>query len=75
MNSISRKAEGLIIMCDSTNPQSLKDSLKFKKVFDDYFTFEDGNKIPSMLVESKVDLLAKEEQMMKKLKNLLKKWI
>ena len=44
MNSISRKAEGLIIMCDSTNPQSLKDSLKFKKVFDDYFTFEDGNK-------------------------------
>ena len=31
-------------MCDSTNPQSLKDSLKFKKVFDDYFTFEDGNK-------------------------------
>ena len=32
-------------------------------------------KIPSILVESKVDLLAKEEQMMKKLKNLLKKWI
>ena len=57
----AKRAHGFVILCDATDPQSLEDTSIWKKNVDDNCKFIDGNKMPCILIENKIDLLSSEE--------------
>ena len=59
----AKDAHGCIIMSDSTNRQTREETLKWKKSVDEEATFIDGDKLPCVLVENKIDLLPDDEKM------------
>ena len=44
-------------MSDATNIETREDSIKWKKSVEEVTTFVDGEKLPCILVENKIDLL------------------
>ena len=63
LKSFASDASGMLIICDATDKQSLEESVKLKKIVDDSFTAVNKSKIPCVLVETKIDLVSKEEQL------------
>ena len=57
----AKRAHGFVILCDATDPQSLEDTAIWKKNVDDNCKFIDGNTMPCILIENKIDLLSSEE--------------
>lgn len=60
---------GAIVVCDITNEESLKATLKWKEAVEENCCLEGNQKIPIMLVQNKTDLLeryGKLEEFMKK---------
>ena len=57
----AKDAHGCIIFSDSTNIQTRKDSIKWKQYVDESASFFNDGKLPCILVESKSDLLKKNE--------------
>lgn len=58
----SRDSHGCIVLSDSTNKETLNDTIKWKKVVNDESSFIDGEKLPFILVQNKIDLLTNKEE-------------
>ena len=59
--AFSKNAHGCITMSDATVPDSLTETLKWKKVLDESEVLKDGGKLPNILVENKADLIEEAE--------------
>ena len=46
-----------MVLCDITNKETMKDTLKWKESVDETARFIDGEILPSVLVENKIDLV------------------
>lgn len=57
----TKDADGCLILCDITKPESLQHSLKWKKAIDDKSKFKDGEFLPCLLIQNKIDLVSEEE--------------
>ena len=57
----SKNAQGCLVLCDITNKNSLNDTLKWKKSLDENTRFIDGDFLPSVLVQNKIDLVEEEK--------------
>ena len=53
----SKNAQGCLVLCDITNQDSLNDTLKWKESVDETTRFADGELLPSVLVQNKIDLV------------------
>ena len=53
----SKNAHGCLVLCDITNKDTMKDTLKWKESVDESARFIDGGILPSILVENKIDLV------------------
>ena len=56
----SKNSHGCIVLCDITNKETLNDTLKWKESVDESTRFIDGDIIPSVLVQNKIDLVDEE---------------
>ena len=56
----SKNSHGCIVLCDITNKETLNDTLKWKESVDESTRFIDGEIIPSVLVQNKIDLVDEE---------------
>ncbi len=57
----TKGAHGCLIMCDITNPETLQKALLWKKSIDENTKFIDGDSIPIILVQNKIDLVSDDE--------------
>ena len=55
--TFSKDAHGVIVMTDATDIRTRDDAIKRKNSVDESATFIDGEKLPCILVENKIDLL------------------
>ena len=66
----SKDSHGCLVLCDITNKETLNDTLKWKESVDESARFIDGDIIPSVLVQNKIDLVdedsLKDEEEIKK---------
>ena len=56
----SKNSQGCIVLCDITNKNTLNDTLKWKESVDESTRFIDGEILPSVLVQNKIDLVDEE---------------
>ena len=56
----SKNSHGCLVLCDVTNKDTLQDTLKWKESVDDSTKFIDGDFIPAVLVQNKIDLIDEE---------------
>ena len=56
----SKDSHGCLVLCDITNKETLNDTLKWKESVDESARFIDGEIIPSVLVQNKIDLVDEE---------------
>ena len=56
----SKDSHGCLVLCDITNKDTLNDTLKWKESVDESARFIDGEIIPSVLVQNKIDLVDEE---------------
>ena len=56
----TKNAHGCILLSDLTNPETLKVTIKWKNSIDENSRFIDGDYLPSLLVQNKVDLITDE---------------
>ena len=56
----SKNSHGCIVLCDITNKDTLTDTLKWKQSVDESTRFIDGEILPSVLVQNKIDLVEEE---------------
>ena len=56
----SKDSHGCLVLCDITNKETLSDTLKWKESVDESARFIDGDIIPSVLVQNKIDLVDEE---------------
>ena len=56
----TKNAHGCILLSDLTNPDTLKVTIKWKNSIDENSRFIDGDYLPSLLVQNKVDLITDE---------------
>ena len=61
IKTFSKDAKGCITMSDILIPSSLNDALNWKKSLDENQSLLDGNPIPNILIQNKLDLINKEE--------------
>ena len=54
----SKGAHGCIIVSDITNEETLQKTLLWKKAIDENTEFIDGEKIPTILIQNKIDLIS-----------------
>ena len=54
----SKGAHGCIIVSDITNDETLQKTLLWKKAIDENTEFIDGEKIPTILIQNKIDLIS-----------------
>ena len=54
----SKGAHGCIVVSDITNEETLQKTLLWKKAIDENTQFIDGEKIPSILIQNKIDLIS-----------------
>ena len=56
-NMFSKDTDGCIIISDALNIQTRDNAKKFREYLNEIMTYQDGGKIPCILVENKIDLL------------------
>ena len=53
----SKDTHGAVVMCDATNIKTRETSINWKRSVDENVCFKDGESLPIILVENKIDLL------------------
>ena len=53
----ARDSYGCLVVSDCSKPDTLEDTLDWKKVMNEESVFVDGKKIPFILVQNKIDLI------------------
>lgn len=61
----SRDSHGCVVLCDVKKPGSIEDTMNWKKVVNDESEFIDGGKLPFVLVQNKIDLIAENDDLKK----------
>ena len=56
----SKNSHGCLVLCDISNKETLNDTLKWKESVDESTRFIDGDILPSVLVQNKIDLVDEE---------------
>ena len=59
----ARDSLGCLVISDSTRPDSLQDSLDWKNVMNSESIFVDGQKIPFVLIQNKIDLIEEKAEL------------
>ena len=57
----ARDSHGCVVISDSMRMETLEDTLNWKKIISDETNFIDGEKLPFILVQNKVDLIENRE--------------
>ena len=57
----TKGAHGCLILYDTQDKKSFENTIKWKRSIDDNTTFIDGNPLPIVLVQNKIDLVNQEE--------------
>lgn len=57
----TKDAHGCLVLCDITNPRTIEETLKWKKSIDETSKFIDGDFLPSILIQNKIDLVNDDE--------------
>ena len=60
-----KNSHGCLIVSDITNPDTREATLKWKKEIDTNNRFIDGNEIPCLLIQNKIDLIENEDSINK----------
>ena len=55
--NFSKDSQGCLVMAEVNDKVSLEETIKWKNTIDEIETFEDGEKLPCVLLENKVDML------------------
>lgn len=58
----SRDSHGCFVLSDATNPDSIEDTMKWKKVVSDESSFIDGDSLPFIFIQNKIDLIQEREK-------------
>lgn len=53
----TRDSHGCIVICDISKKNTFEETMKWKKIVDDESAFIDGDKLPFILIQNKVDLI------------------
>lgn len=61
----SRDSHGCVVISDSTNLKTLEDTLNWKNLVSQEVDFIDGEKLPFILVQNKIDLIENKEDLEK----------
>ena len=59
----ARDSLGCLVISECTKPESLKDSLDWKNVMNEESVFVDGEKIPFVLIQNKIDLIEEKSEL------------
>ena len=69
----TRDTHGCIVVSDITKKESLEETLKWKKVVNDESAFIDGDKLPFIFIQNKVDLIKDDQDYLNQIINETKK--
>ena len=58
----AKDSHGCVILSQVDKPETMDDTLKWKKSVDDSSTFIDGGQIPCVLIQNKIDLIQDQSQ-------------
>ena len=59
----ARDSHGCLVLSDCSKPETLKDTLDWKNVMSEESVFVDGQKLPFVLVQNKIDLIENKTQL------------
>ena len=59
----SRDSHGCFVVSDVTKNNTLLDTMNWKKVVNDESSFIDGNKLPFILIQNKIDLITDKQEL------------
>ena len=59
----ARDSHGCLVLSDSTKPETFQDSLDWKNVMNNESVFVDGEKLPFVLVQNKIDLIEEKKDL------------
>lgn len=62
-NVFTKNSHGTFYLCDITKPETLDQTLKWKKSIDDSTKFIDGNELPSYIIQNKCDLIKNSKEL------------
>jgi len=69
----TKDTHGCIVVSDITKKESLEETLKWKKVVNDESAFIDGDKLPFIFIQNKVDLIKDDQDYLNQIINETKK--
>ena len=69
----TRDSHGCIVVSDITKKESLEETMKWKKVVNDESAFIDGDKLPFIFIQNKVDLIKDDQEYLNQILNETKK--
>ena len=69
----TRDSHGCIVVSDITKKESLEETMKWKKVVNDESAFIDGDKLPFIFIQNKVDLIKDDQDYLNQIINETKK--
>ena len=69
----TRDSHGCVVVNDVTKKESLEEAMKWKKIVNDESAFIDGDKLPFILIQNKIDLIKNDENYLNYIVNESKK--
>ena len=69
----TRDSHGCIVISDITRKETFEETQKWKKIVDDESAFIDGDKLPFILIQNKIDLIKNDEDYLTHVANQSKK--
>ena len=69
----TRDTHGCIVVSDITKKETLEETMKWKKVVNDESAFIDGDKLPFIFIQNKVDLIKDDQDYLNQIINETKK--
>ena len=69
----TRDSHGCIVVNDVTKKETFEETMKWKKIVKDESAFIDGNKLPFILIQNKIDLIKNDENFLNFITNETKK--
>ena len=59
----ARDSHGCLVLSDSSKPETFQDTLDWKKVMNNESVFVDGEKLPFILIQNKIDLIEEKKDL------------
>ena len=69
----TRDSHGCIVVCDITKKDTFEETKKWKKIVNDESAFIDGEKLPFILIQNKIDLIKEDDEYLSSVTNETKK--